>query len=85
MLRPVRNCYRFTFHAGPPALSMKAEGTSTGRDSVESYAVTAVPVGPRGGRPGFCMDATGILLFSADGRIREPKQGRCPEELKYWP
>ena len=64
MLRPVRNCYRFTFYAGPPALSVKAKGTSTGRDSVESYAVTAVPEGPRAGRPGFCMDATGILLFS---------------------
>jgi hypothetical protein len=84
ILRPVRNCYRFTFHAGPPAPPAVPSGTTLGHDSVESYAVTAVPVGPQAERPAFCMDDTGVLVFSADGRIPEPSRGRCPEGLRHW-
>jgi hypothetical protein len=85
LLEPVRCGYRFTFFLERrPKAPLPSSREGTVHDETQpGFAVTAAPVqAGRTGTQSFCLDASGGVRYSADGREIVPMQGRCPETLE---
>jgi hypothetical protein len=75
-----KNGYRRTFHAGPKA-DRRGKEAKTSPSSLQSFAITAVPLTPRETDDrSFCADDTGRVCSSA-GEI-QPTAGRCPSSCQ---
>jgi hypothetical protein len=65
--------YRREFHPGPASRTAGASASS-----VASFAYTAVPLEPGvTGKRAFCVDHTGTVCFTPDGRQPPVSGGRC--------
>jgi hypothetical protein len=69
----VRSAYLRAFHPGPRGTLVAAAGVE--RAGFTSWALTAVPL--RRGFRSFCVDASGTLVFRADGSVPLVEGGAC--------
>jgi type IV pilus assembly protein PilA len=71
--------YVLSFHPGPPAPDEALAQGNISPTSVQTFAVTAVPVQVgRTGRRSFCTDLSGRMCFFADGSMPQIEEGVCP-------
>jgi hypothetical protein len=70
--------YRFRFYKGARATAGRDETPSP--TGITAYAMTAMPLDRRSGRPAFCGDDTGAVYRRADGRPPHVIAGRCAVE-----
>jgi type II secretory pathway pseudopilin PulG len=76
-----RRGYTRRFLAGPPVTS--ADGALRSPLALTSYACVAEPVVPGNtGSRAFCIDGTGVIRYSVDGKAQEAGDGSCP---RRWP
>lgn len=76
--RPVKDGYRRSFHAGPPADPGEILRAKASPSSLQGFAYMAVPFdGDLRGAAAYCGDHTGRLCATGDGVEPVVRDGRC--------